>query len=68
MPKIVIDPDSRSLAECCAVVKATRRRRARFPEGCAGADPDKGLQAAVVYGPSVSSEGQRVWYLVRWLD
>jgi hypothetical protein len=79
MPKIVIDPDSRSLSECYAVVKATRRQRARFPEGCvtpvadeaaarAGSDPTKGLQAAVVYGPSVSSEGQRVWYLVRWLD
>ncbi len=61
MPKIVIDPDSRSLAECCAVVKATRRRRARFPEGCVTPVADE-------YGPSVSSEGQRVWYLVRWLD
>jgi hypothetical protein len=79
MLKIVMDPDSRSLGECYAVVRATRRQRARFPEGCvtpvadesaarAGANPAKGLQAAVLYGPSVSSEGQRVWYLVRWLD
>ncbi len=55
------------------------RQPARFPEGCvrltldesaarAGADPERHLHPAEVYGPSVSSEGQRVYYLVRWLD
>ncbi|MCU0766079.1 MAG: hypothetical protein MUE39_01710 [Gammaproteobacteria bacterium] len=78
MPKIVVDPDSRSLAEHPAVVKGARRR-ARFPAGCvtavadeaaarAGANPARNLHAAVVYGPSTSSEGLQVYYLVRWLD
>ena len=78
MPRIVVDPDSRSLAERPALVKGTRRR-ARFPAGCVtpvadeasartGADPARNLHAAVVYGPSTSSEGLQIYYLVRWLD
>lgn len=78
MPRIIVDPDSTSLAERFAVVKSARRR-ARFPAGCVtevadeaaardGADADRQLHAAVVYGPSTSSEGQQVYYLVRWLD
>lgn len=79
MPNILIDPDSRSLDHRYAVIHAPRRSRARYSEGCvhltadetaakAGANPAQQLYAAEVYGPSVSSEGQRVYYLVRWLD
>jgi hypothetical protein len=78
MPHVIIDPESKSLAERYALIKAPSRRRARFPEGCvtvveseeaarAGRDPAKKLSPAVVYGPSSSSEGQRLYYLVRWL-
>ena len=78
MPSIVIDPDSTSLTERHAVVRAPNRRRARFAEGCVqlceseqaareASDPDRNLLAALVYGPSSSSEGQRLYYLVRWL-
>jgi len=79
MAKIIIDPESRALAEQPALVKATRKSRARFPAGCvepsateaeacAGAQARSGWQAAIVYGPSASSEGQKLYYLVRWLD
>jgi hypothetical protein len=34
----------------------------------AGADPARQIHPAVVYGPSTSSEGQQIFYLVRWLD
>jgi hypothetical protein len=78
MPRIVVDPDSRSLAEHPALVKGARRR-ARFPAGCvttvadeasawARADPARNLHPAIVYGPSTSSEGLQIYYLVRWLD
>lgn len=79
MPQVIVDPESRSLDERFALVKAPRKNRARYPESCvtpvederaarAGAHPDGNLHAAVVYGPSKSSEGQRIYYLVRWLD
>lgn len=32
------------------------------------ANPDKHRHAAVVAGPSTSSESQQLYYLVRWLD
>jgi hypothetical protein len=78
MPHVIIDPDSTSLAERFALIKAPSKRRARFPEGCvqlvdseeaarAGRDPSKQMVPAVVYGPSSSSEGQRLYYLVRWI-
>lgn len=78
MPQVIIDPESRSLAERYALIKSPSARRARFPEGCvtlveseaqaqAGADLAARLRPAVVYGPSSSSEGQRLYYLVRWL-
>lgn len=79
MPNVLVDPDSQSLDHRFALVRSPKRSRPRFPEGCvqvaadestarAGADPAHHLYAAEVYGPSVSSEGQRVYYLVRWLD
>ncbi len=79
MPNVIVDSESWSLRERFALIKAPRRSRSRYPEGCvspvadkesaiAGADPAKNLYAAVVYGPSASSEGLRIYYLVRWLD
>jgi hypothetical protein len=78
-PHIVVDPESTSLQERPALVRSPRRNRKRFPEGCvtpvasveeatASADPTRNLHPALVYGPSVSSESQRIYYLVRWLD
>jgi hypothetical protein len=55
------------------------KKRKRFPEGVvevyaseadalAHADPDKSRYAAIASGPSRSSEGFKLFYLVRWLD
>ena len=55
------------------------RARRRFPENCvtlhaseaearAAANPEAGFRAAIASGPSRSSEGFRLFYLVRWLD
>jgi hypothetical protein len=78
MPQVIVDPESKSLAEHFALIKSPSQRRARFPEGCVtvvdteqaamqGRDASRKLMPAVVYGPSSSSEGQRLYYLVRWL-
>ncbi len=78
MHPLIIDPDSRSLDHRFALIRSPRRNRTRYPEGCitltrdeatalAGADPQRHLHPALVYGPSASSEGQRIYYLVRWL-
>ena len=79
MADIFVDSETDALRECFAVVQTTRRQRKRFPESCvrlvdseaqalAGADAARKEYAARVYGPSVSSEGLRLYYLVRWLD
>ena len=78
MPNVIVDPESRSLQERFALIKTPRRSRKRYPEACveivdsqdaarAGADSSRNLHPAIVYGPSVSSESQRIYYLVRWL-
>jgi len=78
MPQVIVDPESRSLDERYALIKSPSQRRARFPEGCvtvvaseadalAGRDEARKLLPALVYGPSSSSEGQKLYYLVRWL-
>jgi len=36
-------------------------------QALASADPDRNRHAAIVAGPSKSSEGQYLYYLVRWL-
>lgn len=70
---------SATVGECYAVIYAPGKNRKRFPENCvyvkateaearAGANPEKGLHAAVVIGPSRSSEGFRLYYLRGWLD
>jgi len=59
-------------------VYAPRRGRNRFPENCVeimpdehealqASRPDKKYYAARVMGPSRSSEGLRLYYLVDWL-
>jgi hypothetical protein len=78
MPHVIVDPESTSLQERWALIKTPRLSRKRYPEACvtvvasedearAGADATKHLHPARVYGPSVSSESQRIYYLVRWL-
>ncbi|MEQ1661118.1 MAG: hypothetical protein ABL877_00315 [Thiobacillus sp.] len=55
------------------------KTRKRFPEGVvevypneaealSHADPTKNRHAALASGPSRSSEGFKLFYLVRWLD
>jgi hypothetical protein len=61
-----------------AVIFTPRTSRKRYPAGCvqifesaelahAAADPDNQRHAARVVGPSKSSEGQYIYYLVEWL-
>lgn len=55
------------------------RNRKRFPDNCVtaypseaealvAARPDEGRYAAIASGPSRSSEGLFLYYLLRWLD
>jgi len=77
--RIGIDPQSSVVDEYYAVVYAPRRQRDRFPEGnvtivadrdaaLAEAQPAQRRYPARVMGPSRSSEGVRLYYLVQWLD
>ncbi len=61
-----------------AVVYVPKRSRGRFPQGSVDivetdmaamqkADPENRQFAAVLSGPSKSSEGQMIYYLVEWL-
>lgn len=75
-----LDAEAPQLVQACfAVVSVRRGSRKRFPESCvelmpdvdaalAAADPAQNRHAAEVMGPSRSSEGLRLYYLVRWLD
>lgn len=77
---LVSDPQSAVVSTVWAVVYAPNGRgRKRFPENCvtvvadeaaarAQADVVKSYHPAVVSGPSRSSEGFRLYYLIRWLD
>ena len=73
------DPYTKVSEEQFAVVYVPKRSRNRFPKGCvevleskekalSSALPDKNLYAARVLGPSKSSEGQYIYYLVEWLE
>jgi hypothetical protein len=75
---VIVDPESTSLQERFALIKTPRKSRKRYPEGCVeivaseaaaieGANAAGRLYPAVVYGPSTSSESQRIYYLIRWL-
>ncbi len=74
-----LDPEGRVCTERFALIYAPRRDRERYPESCVQivnseavarvrADPSRKLYPARVVGPSVSSEGLRLYYLVCWLD
>jgi hypothetical protein len=79
MARIGLDPEGKVVNEVFALIYAPGRSRDRFPENCVtvmeseaavldGADPKKNLYPARVIGPSRSSEGFRLYYLVCWLD
>ena len=72
------DPETKVSQECIAVVQTARQTRKRFPAGCVEivdsvefaiekAAQANNLYAARVLGPSKSSEGQYIYYLVEWL-
>jgi hypothetical protein len=73
-------PVSNTLVKhCYAMIYSPSRRRKRFPENCvtvfasaeeaiAAARQGTDLHPAKVMGPSRSSEGFRLYYLLEWLD
>jgi hypothetical protein len=77
---LTLDPEASHLAtRCFAVVSVHRGSRKRFAEACvepmasaeaalAAADPARHRHAAEVMGPSRSSQGVRLYDLVRWLS
>jgi len=73
------DPETGVSREQIAVVYSPRKSRTRFPAGCVEIVEDSAsalAQAAIreksyaarVLGPSKSSEGQYIYYLVEWLS
>jgi hypothetical protein len=79
---VYLDPEVPHLVQAhFALVQASptvKTKRKRFPENCVEpvdsaetairrADPAHNLHAAEVVGPSRSSEGFNLYYLVRWL-
>jgi hypothetical protein len=73
------DPDTTLVQTCYAVIYTPSRRRKRFPENCvtpvgsaeeaiAQATGQRDRHPAQVLGPSRSSEGFRLYYLLDWLD
>ena len=74
------DVESNVVGTSAVVIYAPAgKKRQRFPEGVvevytsetealAHAYPDKGRHAAIASDPSRSSEGFRLFYLVRWLN
>jgi hypothetical protein len=76
---LISDTEATLVQSAYVVIYAPRRNRNRFPGGCvevheseaaarAAAKPDQHYHAAVASGPSRSSEGFQLFYLVRWLD
>ena len=72
------DPQTKVSQACFAVVFIPKRNRKRFPASCVeiketkiealqNASPDDKKFAAIVVGPSKSSEGQYIYYLAEWL-
>ncbi len=77
--QLLTDAESSPVRAGYVVIYSPQRKRQRFPEGCvsiqpsedaarAVARPEQGYHAAVASGPSRSSEGFRLFYLIRWLD
>jgi hypothetical protein len=72
------DPETGVSQERFAVIFTPRQNRKRFPAGCVeifetheaalqAAEPANKRYAARVVGPSKSSEGQFIYYLLDWL-
>ena len=83
MPQVTslfTDVESKVVGTSAVVIYSpSGKSRKRFPEGVvevyasetearAHADPEKSRHAAIASGPSRSSEGFKLFYLVRWLD
>jgi hypothetical protein len=73
---VYIDLEAPLVQECYALISTTPGKRKRFPESCVEVVADEaaaraaarpGCHPALVMGPSRSSEGVRLYYLVRWL-
>jgi len=75
---VPIDPQTKVSQVQFAVVYVPRKSRKRFPATCVeikntkeealeNASTEKKKYAAVVIGPSKSSEGQYIYYLSEWL-
>lgn len=73
------DPQTTVSQECYAVIYTPRKNRTRYPasnvqvvesEAAAWSRSDavNKKYPAIVIGPSKSSEGQYIFYLVNWLD
>jgi hypothetical protein len=73
------DPETGVSQERFAVIFTPRQDRKRYPAGCVAiypdrqeaihaADPANQRHAARVVGPSKSSEGQFIYYLLDWLQ
>ena len=72
------DPQTKVSLPRFAVVYVPKRSRKRFPANCvdifetkeeamSNASPEGKKFAAIVVGPSKSSEGQFIYYLAEWL-
>ena len=79
MPLPTRDAQSNLVQEHFAVIYTPSKKRQRFPDNCVtlydndlaaieAADEGEGLHAARVIGPSRSSEGFMLYYLVHWLS
>ena len=75
----MIDSEYPAPRELYALVYSPKRQRKRVPENCVqivesesaardAACPDEKRYPAKVVGPSRSSEGLMLYYLVNWLD
>lgn len=75
---VPMDPQTKVSQPEFAVVYVPKRSRKRFPANCVdiktskedaleGANSDEKKFAAIVVGPSKSSEGQFIYYLGEWL-
>ncbi|OQW93110.1 MAG: hypothetical protein BWK79_12895 [Beggiatoa sp. IS2] len=77
--EIASTDESELVKECFAVIYTPKRQRNRFPENCVQivtseqealkmANIAQKRYPAKVVGPSRSSEGLKLYYLVGWLD
>ena len=76
---VPVDPETEVSQERYAVIYTPRQSRKRFPAGCVDIveDAESAIElanqqdksyAARVIGPSKSSEGQYIYYLVNWIE